>query len=72
MLDLDLQGGGMKISDKYRACMKIEDRRQSAAKEWRRFWSAMRRLRYLFSISFDLVLDIAIPEQNKTDICLAK
>jgi hypothetical protein len=66
MLDLDLQGGGMDISDKYRACMKIEDRSQSAAKRMAAF---LRRAASITVSFFDPVLNIAILEQNRYSPC---
>jgi hypothetical protein len=49
--------------------MKIEDRCQSAAK---RIAAFLRRVAPITVSFFDPVLDIAIPEQNKTDTRLAE
>jgi hypothetical protein len=59
----------MEISDKYCVYMKMEDRRHSAAKSMTAF---LRRAAPTAVSFFDPVPDMAILEQNKTDIRLAK
>jgi hypothetical protein len=59
----------MEIFDKYCVCMKMEDRRQSVAKSMTAF---LRRAAPIRASFFDPILDIAILEQNKTDVRLAK
>jgi hypothetical protein len=59
----------METSDKYRVCMKMEDRRQSVAKRMTAF---LRRAAPITVSFLDPVLNIAILEQNKTDIRIAK